>query len=59
MDSASVKPALAELKTLLGESAAAQVLFERVERAYSGEKDFAAATQALLHEFWAISDWLF
>ncbi len=51
MPAATVAPALEELKSILGDSPAAQALFERVERAYAGEKSFAEATQALLHEF--------
>ncbi len=51
MPAATLAPALAELKTILGDSPSAQALFERVERAYSGDKNFAEATQALLHAF--------
>ena len=51
MPAATVAPALEELQSILGDSPSAKALFERVERAYSGEKNFAEATQALLHEF--------
>lgn len=51
MDAATLQPGLSELKTLLGESEAAQTLFARVEKAYTGAGNFAEATQALLHEF--------
>jgi bacillithiol biosynthesis cysteine-adding enzyme BshC len=51
MHAASVRPALDELRGLLGGSEAADALFGRVERAYSGATTFAEATQALLHEF--------
>ncbi len=47
----TVEPALQELKDMLGESPLAQTLFDRVRQAYSGEKNFSEATQALLHEF--------
>jgi bacillithiol biosynthesis cysteine-adding enzyme BshC len=46
----TLEPALSTLKTMLGADAIASTLFDRVERAYSGEKNFAEATQALLHE---------
>lgn len=51
MPASSLAPALAVLKSILGESPAAKALFERVEQAYSGHKNFAEATQALLHTF--------
>jgi bacillithiol biosynthesis cysteine-adding enzyme BshC len=51
MDVATVNPALEELQNILGQSPEAQALYERVSAAYSGGRTFAAATQALLHEF--------
>ncbi|GAB4498642.1 MAG: bacillithiol biosynthesis cysteine-adding enzyme BshC [Saprospiraceae bacterium] len=50
MKTAGLAPVLAELKTILGESEAAQALFERVERAYATGKTIAEATQAMLHD---------
>lgn len=50
MKVSSAFPALAELKAILGDSPAAGTLYQQVETAYSGEKTFAEATQALLHE---------
>lgn len=51
MGTASLAPALDELRSILGESDAARILFERVEKCYRGAQTFAAATQALLNEF--------
>ena len=51
MKAASTAAALIEVKSILGDSPAAQTLHQRVAAAYSGEKNFAEATQALLHEF--------
>jgi bacillithiol synthase len=42
---------LQELKTILGDTPAALALFEQLEKSYAGPKNFAEATQALLHEF--------
>lgn len=50
MGTASLRPVLDELRSILGETEAAKALFSRVERCYQAS-DFAAATQALLHEF--------
>lgn len=47
----TVAPALEELKAILGDSAPAQELFSKVEQAYAGGRNFAEATQALLHTF--------
>jgi bacillithiol synthase len=47
----TLEPALSTLKNMLGERESAHSLFDRVAKAYSGEKNFAEATQALLHEF--------
>lgn len=41
---------LTELKTILGESEAAQALFARVARAYTEPATLAGATRAMLHE---------
>lgn len=46
-----LEPVLEELRSILGESEAAQALFARVERCYQNQESFAVATQALLHEF--------
>lgn len=51
MGTASLAPALEELRTILGESDAARALFERVEKCYREQKTFADATRAMLHEF--------
>ncbi|MCC7244507.1 MAG: bacillithiol biosynthesis BshC, partial [Saprospiraceae bacterium] len=51
MRSETLAAPLAELKGILGDSDAAQTLYERVERACLGRPTFAEATQALLHEF--------
>jgi len=51
MSTASLANALDELRAILGESDAARALFERVEKCYQGQKTFAEATQAMLHEF--------
>lgn len=51
MGTASLAPALDELRSILGESDAARGIFERVERCYRDQKTFAEATQAMLHEF--------
>lgn len=50
MPTAGLTDVLAELKTILGESEAAQSLFARVEQAYTQAPTLAAATQALLHD---------
>ena len=50
MHTASLAPVLAELKSILGESEAAQALFLRIERAYAGTATIAEATQAMLHD---------
>lgn len=50
MRTAGLTEILAELKTILGESEAAQTLFARVERAYSQPATLAEATRAMLHE---------
>lgn len=50
MSTAGLAPVLAELKSMLGESEAAQQLFARVERAYTEQPTLAAATRAMLHE---------
>jgi bacillithiol synthase len=47
----TLKAALAELADVLGSSEAAVQLHAAVTGAYSNKKDFAAATQALLHHF--------
>jgi len=49
MSAATVAPALAELKEILGESEAAQQLYARIARCYETSETFAEATQALLH----------
>ncbi len=51
MSTASLAPALEELRAILGESEAAQMLFARVAKCYQEQSTFAEATQALLHEF--------
>lgn len=51
MHTESLASVLEELRAVLGESDAAKALFDRVERCYRGQKTFAAATQAMLHEF--------
>ena len=51
MKTASLQPALDELRTLLGESDEAKSLFDRVAAAYNNHELFHTATQALLHEF--------
>ena len=50
MSTDGLAPVLSELKSILGESEAAQALFSRVEGAYTGQPTIAAATRALLHE---------
>jgi bacillithiol biosynthesis cysteine-adding enzyme BshC len=50
MGASSLRTVLEELRTLLGESEAAQHLYARVERCYGSAGSFAEATQALLHE---------
>lgn len=50
MSTDSLSQVLEELKTILGESEPARQLFHRIERCYTGKPDFAAGTQALLHE---------
>lgn len=51
MSAESLRPALDELKGILGESDAAKTLFARVEACYLRKQTFVEATQALLHEF--------
>lgn len=51
MRTESLAAPLAELKGILGDSEAAQALYERVRVAYEKADTFADATQALLHEF--------
>lgn len=51
MRTESLAAPLAELQAILGESEAAQALFERVRAAYQNAETFADATQALLHDF--------
>jgi bacillithiol biosynthesis cysteine-adding enzyme BshC len=51
MNTESLKVVLAELSAILGEDERARVLFQRIERCYTGSESFAGATQALLHEF--------
>ena len=50
MSTAGLQEVLAELKTILGESAAAQALFARVEHAYTQAPTLATATRAMLHD---------
>ncbi len=50
MQTAGLHDVLMELKTVLGESEAAQALFARVERAYTQAPTLASATQAMLHD---------
>lgn len=50
INTTSLAPVLAELKTILGESEAASALFARVERAYTASPTIADATQAMLHD---------
>lgn len=49
MPNTQVLPLLAELKTMLGESENAHQLLNAIETAYQTRRNFAAATQALLH----------
>jgi bacillithiol biosynthesis cysteine-adding enzyme BshC len=51
MSAQSLQPVLAELKEVLGSGTGAEELWVQVNNAYSGAKDFASATQALLHRF--------
>ncbi|MFN0173025.1 MAG: bacillithiol biosynthesis cysteine-adding enzyme BshC [Saprospiraceae bacterium] len=51
MGTASLSNVLEELRAILGESDSALALFERVRKCYQGQKTFAEATQAMLHEF--------
>ncbi len=51
MQTGSLSSVLDALKEILGGSEAAQALFQRIENAYTTRLTFAAATQALLHEF--------
>ncbi|MFM8486653.1 MAG: bacillithiol biosynthesis BshC, partial [Bacteroidota bacterium] len=46
----TVQPVLDELRSLLGESEAAESVFHRISSAYTSERNFAGATQALLHD---------
>lgn len=46
----TVKPVMEALRTLLGDSEAAVSVFNRIHSAYTPERTFAAATQALLHD---------
>ena len=50
MDTKTLKPVLGQLQEILGDSENAQYLFSRIERAYTGQSSFGAATQALLHD---------
>lgn len=50
MSTSSLTPVLTELRTVLGESEAAQQLFARIERAYTQSATIAEATQAMLHD---------
>ncbi|MEO6759385.1 MAG: bacillithiol biosynthesis cysteine-adding enzyme BshC, partial [Saprospiraceae bacterium] len=50
MSTAGMTDVLGELKTILGESEAAQALFVRVERAYTQMPTLADATRAMLHD---------
>jgi len=50
MSTASLAPVLTELRSILGESEAAQQLFARIERAYTQSATVAEATQAMLHD---------
>jgi bacillithiol biosynthesis cysteine-adding enzyme BshC len=50
MSTVSMAQVLEELKGVLGEGETAQQLFLQMERCYTGKADFAAGTQALLHE---------
>jgi bacillithiol biosynthesis cysteine-adding enzyme BshC len=51
MSLAAMPAVLETLKEILGNSEAAEALYARLARTYDGPKDFAAATQALLHEW--------
>lgn len=51
MSTEQVRPVLAELRAILGESESAAQLYATVEQCYTGAKTFAEATQALLHAF--------
>lgn len=51
MSTQALQEPLEELRGVLGGSEAAEKLFFRINHAYSGRKNFASATQALLHEF--------
>lgn len=46
----TLQPVMEELRSLLGESDAAESVFKRIYSAYAGGKTFAEATQALLHD---------
>lgn len=46
----TLRPALEELKAILGETENARYMYTRVERAYTNHATFGAATQVLLHE---------
>lgn len=50
MSTQSLTPVLTELRTILGESPAAQAVYARVERAYTQSSTIAEATQAMLHD---------
>lgn len=50
MSTASLAPVLTELRSILGESEAAQQLFARIERAYTQSATIAEATQTMLHD---------
>lgn len=50
MKTSGLSDVLAELKAILGESEAAQTLYERVARAYTEPLTLAEATRAMLHE---------
>ncbi len=51
MNTDSLAPALAELRSILGESESARELYHRVAKCYQGALNFTEATQSLLHEF--------
>ncbi len=50
MHTASLAPLLTELRGILGENDAAQALFVRIEKAYTGQSTIADATRAMLHD---------
>jgi bacillithiol synthase len=46
----SLTAALAEIKAILGETDHARLMYQKLERAYTRQPNFARATQALLHD---------